>query len=298
LEPEEKFTPGLRRIAHEQIGKALDHLRQPGDDPDEAIHEARKHFKKIRAIMRLVRDELGSSIYKRENVTYRDAGRRLSDMRDSYVKVETLDDLEDEYSDELADGAFDDMRQTLVERHEAVRRHTLDAENAMVETAETIAEAQGRIEELPLGEISYDDIAPSIYRVYKRGYKGMARSYDSGDPEDFHDWRKRVKYLWYHSRILRRLWPDMMEELADQVHDLSDYLGDAHDMAEFEELIEEEPELISDEESREVLAALLRRRRKALEAKGRPLAQRIYAEEPDEFVARIGGYWKAWEMGV
>lgn len=295
LEPEEKVTPGLRRIAHEQIDKAIAQLRHPEPEPDEAIHDARKRFKKVRAVMRLVRDELGDT-YRRENVTYRDAGRRLSDVRDSFVMVETLDLIREQYSDELADDAFSDTRQKLVERHEATRRQTLQAEDAATEVADTVTKAQRRIDELPLGQITYEDIAPSIRRVYKRGYKGLARSYQTRDPEEFHEWRKRVKYLWYHARILRRLWPDLMEELADQVHDLSDYLGDAHDMAEFEALLEAEPDLVSDEAAREVLSALMRQRRRTLEEKVRPLGHRIYAEEPNQFVERIGRYWHAWKM--
>jgi hypothetical protein len=30
-------------------------------------------------------------------------------------------------------------------------------------------------------------------------------------PEHFHEWRKRVKYHWYHLGLLRELWPASME---------------------------------------------------------------------------------------
>lgn len=293
LETAEPFTPGLKRIATEQIDKALDQLQDPDPDRDEAVHDARKRFKKLRAVMRLVRDELGSSVYDRENKCYRDAGRRLSDVRDSYVMIETLDNLRARYEDELADDAFATVRDNLVARHETIRRRILDEADAIEQVIDTITEARTRIETLPLAEIEYDDIAPSIRRVYKRGYKGFARAYDDPQAEHFHEWRKRVKYLWYHTRILRRLWPDLMAELADQIHDLSDYLGDAHDLAEFKALLHAEPELTADDTAREVLLALCSQWQQALREQARPLGQRVYAEEPNRFVERNGRYWQA-----
>ena len=62
-----------------------------------------------------------AEVYERENVCYRDAGRALSDIRDSYVKIETVDMLADRYADHLEDGAFASTREQLVDAHRALR---------------------------------------------------------------------------------------------------------------------------------------------------------------------------------
>ena len=49
--------------------------------------------------------------------------------------------------------------------------------------------------------------------------------------ESLHEWRKRVKHLWYHHTLLRSLWPPVMEVTGDEAHALSDHLGDDHDLA-------------------------------------------------------------------
>ncbi|MEX2473331.1 MAG: CHAD domain-containing protein, partial [Gemmatimonadota bacterium] len=80
LQPDESLPSGLRRIADEQVGKALDSLASAADSREEAaagIHDARKRFKKVRAVLRLVRKELGSDRYHGENEAFRDAGRLL-----------------------------------------------------------------------------------------------------------------------------------------------------------------------------------------------------------------------------
>ncbi|MCA9972461.1 MAG: hypothetical protein KC425_19705, partial [Anaerolineales bacterium] len=66
LHPDERLPAGLARITYEQIDDALDYLRDP-DDVDEAVHESRKLFKKVRGLLRLVRLELGEPVLKRKN---------------------------------------------------------------------------------------------------------------------------------------------------------------------------------------------------------------------------------------
>ena len=56
LEPQEPLGAGIKRIAREQIDQALEQLTANPENRDEAVHDARKRFKKIRAALRLVRD--------------------------------------------------------------------------------------------------------------------------------------------------------------------------------------------------------------------------------------------------
>src|ERR671931_531641 len=67
---------GVRRIARGQIDLAVELLESAdGGELDEAIHESRKAFKRLRALVRLARDPLGDEAYRRENETFRDAPR-------------------------------------------------------------------------------------------------------------------------------------------------------------------------------------------------------------------------------
>src|SRR3954454_9500537 len=87
--------PGeLRRCAREQLDNAIEQLvKRRADDPVQAVHDARKSVKKTRSLLPLVRSDLGGSAYRRENAAVREAARRLSDVRDADVLVETVDAL-------------------------------------------------------------------------------------------------------------------------------------------------------------------------------------------------------------
>lgn len=298
LEAGETLSEGIKRILHEQTDEALAGLRSLEPNLDEAIHEARKRFKECRAVMRLVRDEIGEDIYKRENVAYRDAGRALSDLRDAYSNMETLDAVLG-----AMDNADSDDVQAAAEQIREQLQHIYDGacadvdQNNAIETVITdIEAAKERIDDLPIDHDDYSAIDDGLKRVYKRGVKRMADAYDQTgypDIEKFHEWRKRVKYLWYHTRILEPVWSDVMDELGGEIHQLSDYLGDAHDIAELYEVIK--PHIARDDSGGRKILAYMDYERGQLENAAQLLAQRIYAESHKEFVRRIGAYWTAWQ---
>ena len=61
----------------------------------EAIHDARKNIKRIRALYRLIASDI-EDFQKAENARLRDIGRALSHLRDTAVLAETADYLEQE----------------------------------------------------------------------------------------------------------------------------------------------------------------------------------------------------------
>jgi len=55
-----------------------------------AVHEIRRTIKRFRAILRLIRDEIGYAAFYRENRFYRELSARLSPMRDEAVLRQTI----------------------------------------------------------------------------------------------------------------------------------------------------------------------------------------------------------------
>jgi CHAD domain-containing protein len=296
LEAAEPIPEGIRRIMLELIDETTANLGDAEADQDKAVHSARKKLKRIRAVLRLVRDEIGEARYQAENICFRDAARRLAGARDSFVMVETVDDLADRYAAELAPDAFDPTRAQLMARYQAVRRQLLEKGDAVEKVLGTLGQARLRLRDLPVDGDDFDVFAGGLRRVYRRGRRRMALAYAVGDdPELFHDWRKRVKYLWHQSEILGPAWPSQLEQQAEALHTLSGYLGEDHDLAELNRVIRLESHRFIGDFSLPILLRLIERRRDALQALARPLGRRLYVEKPGAFVARMEGYWRIWE---
>ena len=294
---DEPFPTAVQRITTGLSDRIIAVLEHPGDDPNEAIHTARKTMKRLRGIIRLVRDEIGTEAYRRENEVLRDAGRLLAPARDAFVLIETLDALQSRYGRMLADDAFRRTHDYLTARHRTVLA-TAIADRATLGTVTEAVRGVGR----RMGGSGHsqmairDDfaaIAGGLRRVYRRGRSGMSHAMQSQDPEAFHEWRKRVKYLRYHMESLRPLWPDLIGAQAERLDELGEALGDEHDLTVLAELLVRDEVACPDPAERWLLVALIHQRRADLRTKALRLGRSMYAETPGGFVRRMGGYWTA-----
>ena len=112
--------------------------------------------------------------------------------------------------------------------------------------------------------------------------------------ERLHEWRKRVKDLWYHLRILTPAWPAVLEPLAGEAHVLSEQLGDDHDLAMLGLAARERADAFSDPLDLDSLLDAIERRRSELQRDATSLGRRLYADEPEAFVSRVEVWWRAW----
>ena len=291
LEARETFSVGLKRIAAEELGGALEGLRHGGDPS--TVHDARKRFKKLRAVLRLVRSDLGRRRYREANILLRDAGRELSGLRDAQVLVETLETLAQRFPDEARRQAFEVIRKTLRSRQQLAETQG----NVLTEgVAAKVATLEDKIAHWHVGD-TWNAAEPNVAQTYERGLKAFKDAYQHPSDEGFHEWRKSVKDLWYHLRILNPLWPELLDALAAQASRLADLLGEEHDMAVLSQTLAAEPEAFGGVGKVDTVVGLIEGRREEIRVEARLLGRRLYAETPKRFVRRYQAYWRVWQEG-
>jgi CHAD domain-containing protein len=284
LEKGEKLSDGIRGVLEGQVERAISHLQGKEDEPpDEAVHEARKSFKRNRAALRLARKELGPEVFARENERYRDLGRDLAGVRDADVLMATLEDIGTRSG---RDGAFAGLRERLRSDRDAKRGALLHDETARAAAVDRLEEARDAIPDLPLDEQDPSVLIAGFRRTYRDGRRAARAAQESHSTEALHEWRKRVKDLWHQCQVLRPLWPSRMKTMASQASKLSDYLGEDHDLAVLADTVQANEDVLTPEERR-VLSREIRRRRRKLQRKADELGQRIYAEKPRKLASRL-----------
>jgi CHAD domain-containing protein len=285
LKEGEPLPEELTRVARGRIDHALDELRGKSDSsPVEAVHEARKDIKKLRALLRLARGELGKERFARENACFRDAARELAGARDADVLLETLNALS------LPAGEAWELRKQIQAGME--RNGGDEREVAARSAAAILKEARRRVSDWPLERDSFDALSKGLEKTYRRGRRGLRAAMEEPTVEALHEWRKRVKELWYHQTLLRSLWPPVIEAAADEAHALSDRLGDDHDLVVLADWVEENagapPGFVE----------AVERRRAELQSEAFELGARVYAEKPTAFVERMRRLRDASETAV
>ncbi len=297
LKAHESVSKGIKRIATEQIEKAISELSTTDElGVDEAVHQVRKRLKKTRAIVRLVRDGLGKKSYKQENARFRDLGRNLASLRDSEVQIESLDNLATHFKD-IAPESFTDMRRELEVNYRQEYQQVLN-KGILISVKNQLKDAKDAIADWKIKANDWSAIDQSLQRVYKQGYKGLDQSMSKPTAENLHEWRKQVKYLRYQLKILSQIWSEIMTEWVDQTHNLSDYLGKDHDLAVLKELVLSQPERFDRQATLETLTTLIDRRRQELQSAAIFLGKRIYTEKPKDFRDRLGNYWQIWQTEI
>jgi CHAD domain-containing protein len=259
----------------------------PSDpDPAELVHEARKAIKRMRALARLLRSELGEKEFKRVNDSLRDAGRRLAGARDAEVRLETLDGLTKRHPKALALEGIDLLRERL-ERERAQMGEPADREQVL----EDIATMRRQLAQWNLVDHDFQTLAPGLRRVYREGRWRYAhvKHEQADDAQALHDWRKRVKSLYYALDMLGGKKVPGARRATRQADRLGDMLGENHDLWMLSAYLDEHPEAFAGEPSaRQTLLKRIERRRKRLRKRSLKLGARLYRDKPRAFTRRIG----------
>ncbi|MEA2332270.1 MAG: hypothetical protein QOH58_2408 [Thermoleophilaceae bacterium] len=291
LDPAEPVADEVRRVAIGRIDHALDELQGRTDSTrEEAVHEARKDMKKLRALLRLVRGELGDRVYRRENAAFRDTAGQLAGVRDADVMLATLGQLEERYGE--LPGVAGRLRPALVaHRFRASAGALKPASRA---AAEALTEARARVAEWPLDGDGFEVLEEGLQRVYRQGRRDWRAARKLPTAERMHEWRKRVKDLWYAYSLLQDTWKPVVRALADEAHELSDRLGDDHDLAVLRDWAHEHSAALDGGDP--VLRGfdvIVESRRGELRDEAFAYGARLYADKPGAFVARLEGWWSA-----
>ncbi|MDY7105400.1 MAG: CHAD domain-containing protein [Actinomycetota bacterium] len=145
---DEPVDHAVRRIAHDQVERALTDLRDPERiGVEEAVHDCRKRCKKLRGLVRLARPALGKD-YARANRGLRDAARELSDLRDDQALLATFETLLGTHRDQFPDGGVDPVLDRLRSGAERATERVRDEGGERVARATALLEReQDRIDD-------------------------------------------------------------------------------------------------------------------------------------------------------
>jgi CHAD domain-containing protein len=287
-------THEARRILRAQIGAALDRLKS-SQVTDEDIHVARKSIKRARATLRLLRHALPKSTYRHGNATLRDSARPLSAVRDAKVLVDALDQLSELEPDAIKPKSAEPLRRALVRERSNMRQRARSKTDGLALARGGLETVRSRAAHWRVGDQDWSVLGKGLQRVYSKARQLLASAERAPTAECLHEWRKQVKYLWYQVALLEPLGAGWINELADQLHTLSDYLGDDHDLAVLRERATSHGHTFGKPEQRAALVSAIDHKRTGLQQKALVLGARIFQDKPADFAARFARDWRNWK---
>lgn len=291
----ESTAATVNRILSEQVKAAIDALENPAGSKEERIHSVRKRIKKTRALLRLVRSELSAKVFRRENSKYRAIGQQLSQLRDATVLINTLEKLRQNHPDALSLKTFSALKKALVHKQGQVSREFFEEGTKIQDMIDALREASLNVPGLSKTHHHFADVGPNLGEIYRRGRKALRVAWREPSSHNFHEFRKEVKTIWYHTRLLQPAWPGFFAAYADEFGRLGELLGDDHDLGVLAGEIDAERLLLPNKRAKETVLQVLDQQRTLLQEQIHPLANRLFAEKTGDFVGRYRLYWKLWQ---
>ncbi len=281
-----RIVPGLppkveiRRIAQGQTAEAIAILESGRERRDGNVHEARKRFKRLRGLYRLV-SAFDPDFCRREEHHVRDIARSLSAARDATAIVETIDRFAADAATPAEIDRLMIFRRGLVARRDRIvrqQRGLVQAVNDAVGELKTSLRALDGVsfekDPAEAGEI----LAAGVGKTCRRGVKALHKAKAHGHDEDFHDLRKSVKYHEMHMRLMQDAWPRPYKSRLALAGRLGDRLGELHDIPVLRDIVEDAG--IGGPADRNFLMKILRRKEKALAGDCLEGASRLFALTP------------------
>jgi CHAD domain-containing protein len=218
----------------------------------------------------------------------------LSDLRDSTVLIETFDKLLKNSELEMSNFDFSIFRNFLVEKYKNISASKHKKSEVINSLSTDLLLARSRVFDWPISGDNFKIIKKNLRTLYKQGQRDMYAVFNEAIKENVHEWRKRIKNLWYSMRILSNLWPEIMSPLVTLLGKLSDILGDTNDMFLLKERIISNQSKFKDDQHTKELINFIDKRIIDLLRDARSIGRKVYSEDSKYFVGRMQNYFEIW----
>ncbi|ESR23664.1 CHAD domain-containing protein [Lutibaculum baratangense] len=283
---------GLKKVLTKRLEKAQRLLDSADEDLETAVHDVRKEFKALRSLSRMIRHLVEKDDYKRLNTHLRDASRELSSLRDVHALSEAVEVLIGET------GVAADEREPL-RRMAASSATTHDeADPARVQSA--LRQARALLEPLPHLVRSLDlpqhDPHPYVEglgRSYREARDALAHGFDTHEPEDLHEARKRVINWRYQLDLVALIWHPVLKAEVSELQALREHLGQHNDVVMLQGALESDAGAWAELEARQAWIDRAHGVRSKLVERSEHAAALLFNDPPKRRAARLEGLWQA-----
>lgn len=273
IETPDRIGAELARIARGE----MDHIRQQfavaSADTGGAVHQCRKSIKRLRAIALFTRN-VDRDRFRQIDTSLRDAGRALAAARDSSV---------------ISAAAHRIAGKVLSDEYASLAGDQESSSGAVGAALDRCAHALDRADSLLLSLIANEprlqltDIQASVVRTYGRAKGALERFRHSHSADDAHRFRRRVQRHLAQLRLIEPLADAALAARIAELDELSEMLGDHHDLALLHQLIHDGA-LGIDETHRKALLETVRREQKHIGKEARRRASTLFRASSKSFI--------------
>ena len=257
--------------------------------PNLIIHELRKSFKRLRALL-LFYVETSNEEIQNSNAEIRIFGKLLAPLRESFVNAELFE------REILANTLVSEKKtREAKDRLFAKNKELVDRgffENNLQQVIRSFFDKSNF--QLILKKAPFPSkilIMKQISSSYLKGYSIFEQLEAYEDAEKLHELRRKLKQLWYQIDFVKFLHPRYFKLKSDQLNKITEQQGDDHDLFIFAEELKS-GEYGFDPEELEILENQIQHLREINLLKLEPRLKQFFKESPQEFNIKLEEIFK------
>jgi CHAD domain-containing protein len=290
LDPAVPMSEAVRRVACAELDAAYAAVASP-PDRHRGVHDARKCLKRLMSLLVLIKPGLPEPVFLSLTERLRTIAKGLAPARDAQALLDALEKLARDPADDDGGAVERGLTAWLQKRRRAAEK-SLEG-NMAADAMGGLFGLRPAMANLAVYPDSFRPIATGLRDSYRGGRKAFANAFESGDDEAFHDWRKTLQRHWRHMQLLAPCWPSELSARVELSRNLSQILGDDHDLAQLCKLVSAPTLVFASPEDTSAFLKRCRRRQKALRRDAQSRGARLFVERSKPFVERIEAYWNA-----
>lgn len=242
-----------------------------------SVHGARRSIKRLRSLVRLVRDAVGEDAYRQANAELKTAADALASRRRAEALAIAADRLK------VSARTAEKLKEMAQRRHAQDPTGTGSLELAR----QAIARLGGVLESWRMPHGSVVLLEAAFGKTYRKAREQLADAVESGKAEDLHEARKQVIHHLHHLELLHDQMPAKQVNRIARLEKLREVLGDINDLDELAHLAGGDGKPLKDD-----LRKALARRHEELIAEAKAAWKPLFGVKTDAYVKRIGAMWQ------
>lgn len=287
--PGSSISRSVSAVGTEQIDSIFNKFAAKSKKGSTA-HETRKAMKRLRALLHLVRPAMGRDDFQRDEARLKQIARLMSGVRDIQAMLETIAKLES-FVPALAQNPVtralrDELEATCATAEKKMNGATI------AQAKKLLRGARDAFTSLELKRDDFEPLAATIEADYRKARRAYRHAYEAAEDEAFHDWRKYVQRHWRQLLLIMPGWPKALRPHVILARELSETLGDDHDLYVLSNFIKDAPDTFGTEDETAAFLAACRQRQLELRKSAYTLGARLLAEKPGSLADRIRTYWE------
>ncbi len=284
LQPSGPLAEALKAGISEAM-QALDH-----DDPVRAVHDLRKAFKRLRALLRLVQAADDKETGKRARELRRalaEGARLVAGARDVVARRDALDDLVAKglLPLPLRRSAGRSLAPATRRKEDHLAPHRTELQVLLTQLVAALPRLAGALDDKALVAALAQEFAKA---------RRLGRKLNPEDDEELHELRKAAVAQRYQMELAIPAWPTLGKAWVDEMQRLRDKLGKHHDLSVLIERLQARPPRSPAQLAwHGPLVEAARARQQKLARSALRLHGRLFAEKPGAFRRRLAAYMTA-----